>query len=567
MDSRYLVDTTNTYDVRSLLHEAQELQRLCKTGQDLADKCSLTFLECQKRAVELTGKLMHQTIAARQPPVPWCPEAPKSEPQPSTSYSSTGSPAETLSQWQLRQILGTLPTNVPHAEHNTCFGIGSADFGTLQFAASANPSSSVEVAEQLQPADTASVNNTSTRKRRSTDTGTGATKQPKEEKLGITFEELRGHISNLSNLRDEASGDFKCPVCDRVAKHQRIRHLLEHLTEKAYHPFKCPVEDCELTGVRIDNVQRHAVTVHKLVWTLELIRNMNFRHFLDTSQPLGAPRLPQDYKLELQQLRTRRRELADKWMIECSRYHSQLTEIQQREEEILDELLRQPADDQGASFSMQCKAESPAIPSAYKEDSTELPFTNWQLQQLLNRFDGSVPGTGVGPGPHAGDDASREAASAVTMKPSGTPEMQPTGSLAVASSESSKRPSVPGGDTSKAKKKKLDGITFEQLSQYVANIATLCDETTGDFKCPVCGRVKKESKFNSLRHLLEHLSEKEYHPYKCPVDGCATTSVRSDVVRVHVVNVHKLEWTDELKAASADAEKKAVLDWMLKERK
>lgn len=66
------------------------------------------------------------------------------------------------------------------------------------------------------------------------------------------------------------------------------------------------------------------------------------------------------------------------------------------------------------------------------------------------------------------------------------------------------------------------------------------------FQCPICPRAKMESKYNSTRHLLEHLSDKSYHPYKCPVEGCGVSSVRPDVVQAHVVSVHKLEWNAEL---------------------
>lgn len=53
-------------------------------------------------------------------------------------------------------------------------------------------------------------------------------------------------------------------------------------------------------------------------------------------------------------------------------------------------------------------------------------------------------------------------------------------------------------------------------------------------------------RYKVVRHLLEHMSDKAHHPFKCPLADCALTSVRLDVVQSHVKKVHKLEWTDQM---------------------
>lgn len=80
----------------------------------------------------------------------------------------------------------------------------------------------------------------------------------------------------------------------------------------------------------------------------------------------------------------------------------------------------------------------------------------------------------------------------------------------------------------------------------------LCAQTffsldeTGAFHCPNCDWAKKDKPAKVVRHLLQHLADTDFYPYKCPVEGCDFVNTNLGNVHRHVHDVHKLEWTQEL---------------------
>ncbi|KAH7723453.1 hypothetical protein AAVH_08932 [Aphelenchoides avenae] len=290
---------------------------------------------------------------------------------------------------------------------------------------------------------------------------------------------------------------------------------------------------------------------------------MDFRHMLGASGPIGAQQLSRDAQLlELQEIRRRRREVAEK----LNKNIAKLDELEKREEQLLEQLLR-PSAYQEASSSKQYMVQPHCSSSVLTERSAAV---SWP--QVLSGGSGNVFGieNGLGLGLHRGG-LHEAPTTAVPCSDIVTDikDVLSSNIVSTVDSEPRKRAlaSVDLNVEGHAKKKKLNGISFEELRGHITNFSSFGDETTGNFKCPVCERAKKEPKSKSIRHLLEHLGDKEYHAHKCPVEGCDVTSVRSDVIHTHVVNMHKLQWTEELKAASINTEKKAILDALVKERK
>ncbi|KAH7689655.1 hypothetical protein AAVH_40346 [Aphelenchoides avenae] len=285
---------------------------------------------------------------------------------------------------------------------------------------------------------------------------------------------------------------------------------------------------------------------------------MDFRHLLGPYESPAASHQPQNEQPELEELRKRRRALAEKLSknisalaLECMRVESEISEIQSQEEDLLNKLLhRSLAPD--PSSSVPKKVEQCAPLSFPPVDNIAMPLANWQVQQILASMSTSVPANDSAHGLHL---LSEDSHAGPKIELAGEVEqLQPTGSSFTGGSRTRKRLSADDSadGTKPIKEKKLNVISFEQLREHVANIANACDESTGEFKCPVCGRAKKD---------------KSHHPYKCPVDNCEVTSVRIDNVQRHVVSVHKLEWTKEMRTASVDLEKKAAMESLSKEHK
>ncbi|KAH7723452.1 hypothetical protein AAVH_08931 [Aphelenchoides avenae] len=290
---------------------------------------------------------------------------------------------------------------------------------------------------------------------------------------------------------------------------------------------------------------------------------MDMRNIFDAGGSLGTSGQRQDITFELQELRKRRCYLAAKlntFALEFVRFQSEFTDIQKREEELLGKLLQHPSPHEAPLTQSEVEQQPPT--SLATGGSFVMPFDSSQLQQLLGSVSGGKFEAASDHGHGMRNDDGHQVPKTEPIDWSVLSEIQATSSSCTTGAGTGKRSAV--GASSEAKKKKLNEISFEQLREHVANIANLCDETTGEFKCPVCARTKKESKFNSIRHLQEHLGDKAYYPYKCPVENCDTTSMRHDNVRAHVVNVHKLEWSVELKSSSTDTEKKAVIESLAK---
>ncbi|KAH7723454.1 hypothetical protein AAVH_08933 [Aphelenchoides avenae] len=307
---------------------------------------------------------------------------------------------------------------------------------------------------------------------------------------------------------------------------------------------------------------------------------MDFLHLLRANDSLGSSRLPKETHLEVQELRRRRRDLSERLersTLECLHLQSEIKQIQKREEQLVDEVL-QHTKVQDMPSTVPCKVETQTWTSNSTYEEVSAPSAHWQQVVSSSDFSGGSGFDAISaerwqPPEQMFDSHNDEGhGTPNAMHPDMVDDIKLALSAETATSSASvnkKRASAgtTADGSTQMKVKKLNGISFEELREHVTNIGHLCDETTGDFKYPVCGRAKKESKYNSVRHLLGHLNDKTYHPYKCPVEGCDTSSVRIDDVQKHVVNVHKLEWNDDRKTASIDAEKKTLVDSLMKERK
>ncbi|KAH7727387.1 hypothetical protein AAVH_05047 [Aphelenchoides avenae] len=108
--------------------------------------------------------------------------------------------------------------------------------------------------------------------------------------------------------------------------------------------------------------------------------------------------------------------------------------------------------------------------------------------------------------------------------------------------------------------KKMEEVGFDELRGHILNLRNLAD-------CPVCERTLSSKRYNAVRHLVDHLGDKAYHPFKCTSEGCSFTSTQLAHVQGHVKAVHKLEWTEELKLMSVHVENKAAIEALMKEGK
>lgn len=131
-------------------------------------------------------------------------------------------------------------------------------------------------------------------------------------------------------------------------------------------------------------------------------------------------------------------------------------------------------------------------------------------------------------------------------------------------SESKKHPINDKGKDSappaKRLNKKMEEVGFDELRGHILNLRNLAD-------CPVCERTLSLKRYNAVRHLVDHLGDKAYHPFKCTSEGCSFTSTQLAHVQGHVKAVHKLEWTEELKLMSVHVENKAAIEALMKEGK
>ncbi|KAH7723455.1 hypothetical protein AAVH_08934 [Aphelenchoides avenae] len=281
MDPHHLCNSSGPFNAQSLLRDARELQQLCESGQKLSEKCNLMMLECQqmqsecqrmqsdydgmqKRAVGLAGKLTQHAIAAQQLASSY------ENGQPSLASFAYENLAADPSYDMWQQGFGPSLSGLFNADANRDFDIRPSGSGATIKAEIGDQSCKSEEPEHRQVTERKLVINDGPRKRPSTAASSSSAKKPRDNnnKKAIILDELREHLANFPNLRDEATGDFKCPVCDGVVKSKPVRHLQEHL-DKAYHPYKCSEEGCDITAVRLDTVQKHVVNVHKLQWTDE----------------------------------------------------------------------------------------------------------------------------------------------------------------------------------------------------------------------------------------------------------------------------------------------------------
>lgn len=83
------------------------------------------------------------------------------------------------------------------------------------------------------------------------------------------------------------------------------------------------------------------------------------------------------------------------------------------------------------------------------------------------------------------------------------------------------------------------------MYQFAQNSHFSFDDA-GVFHCPNCPRKKKEPKHRCVRHLLCHLKEEDYYPYKCTVPSCPYVAMDITLVMSHVRSRHKLEWTENV---------------------
>ncbi|KAH7727806.1 hypothetical protein AAVH_04850 [Aphelenchoides avenae] len=119
---------------------------------------------------------------------------------------------------------------------------------------------------------------------------------------------------------------------------------------------------------------------------------------------------------------------------------------------------------------------------------------------------------------------------------------------------------TPDSSSAPKKRRKLQKYSLAELRLYAANINRHWDRQTKQFQCPLCDMdSRKPTAYNACLHFLDHLGEERYFPYKCPADDCKYASVQQSSVQMHCTGVHKMIWTDELKAASTDAKNKALI--------
>ncbi|KAH7727185.1 hypothetical protein AAVH_05410 [Aphelenchoides avenae] len=108
-----------------------------------------------------------------------------------------------------------------------------------------------------------------------------------------------------------------------------------------------------------------------------------------------------------------------------------------------------------------------------------------------------------------------------------------------------KRPIAPNPSS----QQKPKGITFDELREFISNIGMHWNDFTQRFRCPVCSvQWYNAKKYDSARHILHHLNDPSYHPYKCPLAQCRYTNMMFQPVQNHVRSGHKLPWTKEMVA-------------------
>ncbi|KAH7727634.1 hypothetical protein AAVH_04677 [Aphelenchoides avenae] len=118
----------------------------------------------------------------------------------------------------------------------------------------------------------------------------------------------------------------------------------------------------------------------------------------------------------------------------------------------------------------------------------------------------------------------------------------------------------PSASAKKAKHEKGTKISLAELQQYCANVGQYWSRDTKLFDCPVCkSQLKCNSPTNACLHLVDHLGDKAFFLYKCPLEGCEYAAVRQSVVQSHVKNVHKMEWSEELKRDSVHTANKTLV--------
>ncbi|KAH7704291.1 hypothetical protein AAVH_28522 [Aphelenchoides avenae] len=109
-------------------------------------------------------------------------------------------------------------------------------------------------------------------------------------------------------------------------------------------------------------------------------------------------------------------------------------------------------------------------------------------------------------------------------------------------------------------KTSLHKIDIQELRAYARMIYTCWNKETKEFKCPICDlEATRRSAWEVFYHMLDHLGDESYFPYKCPFEDCDYTSVRSNNTQRHIEKRHGEPWTEQMKEASVNEANKSLL--------
>ncbi|KAH7697332.1 hypothetical protein AAVH_35584 [Aphelenchoides avenae] len=133
------------------------------------------------------------------------------------------------------------------------------------------------------------------------------------------------------------------------------------------------------------------------------------------------------------------------------------------------------------------------------------------------------------------DIENRAASSVIMQKQTQVPKVKCT--LAGTSRVIKKKTSRQRGTL---KKPPLKKISFEACCKTLVEMAR-----EGSKKCPYCCKPPTDAT-DLVRHLLRHVNDWQYYPYRCPDARCTYAAFWVSKIREHFTsNVHNGIWTDE----------------------